>query len=64
MWRESKLVLSDFVYKDRFELSSYLIYLFNPCYDHVSNQSEDTMGKQLINKGNGKGKKIMNKEIM
>ncbi|MFC0470178.1 hypothetical protein ACFFHM_06475 [Halalkalibacter kiskunsagensis] len=34
MSRESKLNLSDFVNKDRFELNSYLTYLLNQFYDN------------------------------
>lgn len=44
--RESKLTLSDFVNKDRFELNSYLTYLFHQFYDNVPDQSEDKMVKQ------------------
>jgi hypothetical protein len=50
MWRENKPVLSDFVYGDRFELNSYLTYLFNPFYDDVPNQLEDKM--KSTNKAN------------
>ncbi|MGM7723013.1 hypothetical protein [uncultured Metabacillus sp.] len=34
MAKECKLTLSDFVNKDRFELNSYLTYLFNEYYDN------------------------------
>jgi hypothetical protein len=44
--RESKLNLSDFVYRDRFELNSYLTYLLNQFYDNFPEQSEDRMVKQ------------------
>jgi hypothetical protein len=44
--RESKLNLSDFVYRDRFELNSYLTYLLNQFYDSFPEQSEDRMVKQ------------------
>ncbi|MGM0876184.1 MAG: hypothetical protein ACQEWV_15790 [Bacillota bacterium] len=37
MSRESKLTLSDFVNKDRFELNTYLTYLFHQIYDNVPN---------------------------
>ncbi|MGM0877454.1 MAG: hypothetical protein ACQEWV_22645 [Bacillota bacterium] len=46
MSRESKLTLSDFVNKDRFELNSYLTYLLYQFYDNVPDQSEDKMVKQ------------------
>ncbi|UNJ81195.1 hypothetical protein (plasmid) [Metabacillus dongyingensis] len=42
MWRESKLTLSDFVYKERFELNSYLTYLFHQLNNKDLNQSEDS----------------------
>lgn len=32
MSEESKLLLSDFIQEDRFELNSYLTYLFNQFY--------------------------------
>jgi hypothetical protein len=44
--RENKLTLTDFVYKDGFELDSYLTYMFQKSCDTVSNQSEDKMVKQ------------------
>ncbi|MCG7315533.1 MULTISPECIES: hypothetical protein [Priestia] len=46
MGRENKAVLSNFVYGDRFELNSYLTYLFHQFYDYVSDQSENQMIKQ------------------
>jgi|1186.fasta_scaffold85326_2 hypothetical protein len=38
---ESKLTVSDFVNKERFEINSYLTYLFNHFYDNAPNQSDD-----------------------
>ncbi|MGM0875337.1 MAG: hypothetical protein ACQEWV_11140 [Bacillota bacterium] len=49
MQRENKLVLSDFVNGDRFELNSYLTSLFNQYYTDVRDQSGDKMVKQEIN---------------
>jgi hypothetical protein len=46
MLRENKLRLSDFVYENRFELNSYLTYLFHQFYDGIPDQSEDKMIKQ------------------
>ena len=46
MSRQSKLTLSDFVNKERFELNSYLTYLFHQSYDNAPDQSEDKMVKQ------------------
>jgi hypothetical protein len=46
MSRESKLNLSDFVYRDRFELNSYLTYLLNQFYDSFPEQSKDRVVKQ------------------
>ena len=43
MYRESKLRFSDFVYNDRFELNSYLSYMFHQFYNNVPNQLEDKM---------------------
>ncbi|MDQ0862009.1 hypothetical protein QFZ72_005607 [Bacillus sp. V2I10] len=43
MLKESKLTLSDFVYKERFELNSYLTYLFHQLYNNDPNQLEDTI---------------------
>ncbi|WP_279382020.1 hypothetical protein [Metabacillus bambusae] len=43
--RKSKLTLTDFVYKDRFELNSYLTYLVHQFNDTVPNQSGDKMVK-------------------
>ncbi|MGM0878703.1 MAG: hypothetical protein ACQEWV_29475 [Bacillota bacterium] len=39
MSRKSKLTLSDFVNKERFELNTYLTYLFHQFYDNVPDQS-------------------------
>jgi hypothetical protein len=38
--RESKLTLFDFVYNDRFELESYLSYLFYRFNDNVPDPTE------------------------
>jgi hypothetical protein len=46
MGRENKSVLSNFVYGARFELNSYLTYLFHQFYDYVPNHSENQMIKQ------------------
>lgn len=46
MSRENKLVLSDFVNGDRFELNSYLTSLFNHFNAGVRDQSEDQLVKQ------------------
>jgi|tagenome__1003787_1003787.scaffolds.fasta_scaffold6805729_1 hypothetical protein len=43
MYRESELTFSDFVYNNRFELNSYISYIFHQFYDNVPNQSEDKM---------------------
>ena len=43
---ENRLVLSDFVKGDRFELNSYLTYLFNQLYADVEDQPENKMEKQ------------------
>ena len=40
---ESKLTLSDFVNRDRFELNSYLTYLIHQFYDNDPDQSKDRM---------------------
>ncbi|MGE6259793.1 hypothetical protein ACQKCU_18255 [Heyndrickxia sporothermodurans] len=37
MSRENQLNLSDFINKDRFELNSYLTYLFHQFYDYSGN---------------------------
>jgi hypothetical protein len=50
MSRENKLVLSDFVYGDRFELNSYLTYLFNQFYEDLPKKLENNMINQLIYK--------------
>ena len=41
MSKENKLMLSDFVYKERFELNTYLTYLLLQSYDNVPYPSED-----------------------
>ena len=46
MRRENKPVLSNFVYGNRFELNSYLTYLFHQFYDDVSDQYEDQIIEQ------------------
>ncbi|MFP7736472.1 hypothetical protein ACLHDF_24345 [Priestia aryabhattai] len=38
---ENKQTWSDFIQKDRFELHSYLTYLFNQCHDESPRQLED-----------------------
>ncbi|MFP5108526.1 hypothetical protein ACSU6B_17380 [Neobacillus sp. C211] len=43
MTRESKLTLSDFVNKDRFELNSFLTYLIHQFYYNDPDQSKDRM---------------------
>jgi hypothetical protein len=50
MSRKNKPQLSDFVSGDRFELNSYLTYLFQQFYDYTPNHLEDKMIKQLIYK--------------
>ncbi|MFY0762301.1 hypothetical protein AB1K32_26275 [Metabacillus dongyingensis] len=42
MSRESKSTLSEFVNNDRFELNSYLTYLFLQLNNKDLNQSEDS----------------------
>ncbi|MGM0878617.1 MAG: hypothetical protein ACQEWV_28995 [Bacillota bacterium] len=44
---ENKLVLSDFVNGDRFELKSYLTSLFNQFNADVRDQSEDKNSKTI-----------------
>ncbi|HWO95906.1 MAG TPA: hypothetical protein VNM45_06155 [Bacillus sp. (in: firmicutes)] len=46
MGRENKPVLSNFVDGDRFELNSYLTYLFHQFYDYVPDHAENQMIKQ------------------
>jgi hypothetical protein len=46
---KNKLILTDFVKGDRFELNSYLTYLFNQFNEDVREQSETEMEKQYIN---------------
>jgi hypothetical protein len=41
MYRESELKFSEFVDRDRFELSTYLSHLFHQFHDKVSNQPKD-----------------------
>lgn len=63
MLKESKLTLTDFVYKERFELNSYLTYLFQQFYDNVPNQSEDKMVNQLnYIKLKERGEKVIRKK--
>ncbi|WP_195694610.1 hypothetical protein [Priestia megaterium] len=38
---ENKQIWSDFIQKGRFELHSYLTYLFNQCQDYSPRQLED-----------------------
>jgi hypothetical protein len=46
---KNKLILTDFVNGDRFELNSYLTYLFNQFNEDAREQSETKMEKQYIN---------------
>jgi hypothetical protein len=46
---EKKLALSDFVKDNRFELNSYLAYLFNQFNCERQDQSEEKLEKQWIN---------------
>jgi hypothetical protein len=46
---EKKLMISDFVNGDRFELNSYLTYLFDKCNTDVKDHSEDKPRKQCMN---------------
>jgi hypothetical protein len=46
---KNKLILTDFVNGDRFELNSYLTYLFNQFNEDVREQSETEMENQYIN---------------
>lgn len=48
MLRESNLMLSDFIYKDRFELNSYLAYLFHQFYNNVPELPEDKMNDNVL----------------
>jgi hypothetical protein len=50
MSRENKQGLSDFVSGDRFELNSYLTYLFNQFYEDLPKHLENNMINQLIYK--------------
>ncbi|MCV9885386.1 hypothetical protein [Metabacillus halosaccharovorans] len=43
MCRENKLTFSDFVIKDRFELNSYLSYLFH----QVKNNTDQSKDKKV-----------------
>lgn len=47
MSRQSKKTFSDFIIKDRFELNSYLTYLFHQVQDNVADQSKNKMDKYL-----------------
>jgi hypothetical protein len=46
---KNKLILSDFVNGDRFELHSYLTYLFNQFHEDVQEQSKTKVEKQYLN---------------
>jgi hypothetical protein len=46
---EKKLILSDFVKGDRFELNSYLTYLFDKFNADGKDHSEDKLVKHCIN---------------
>ncbi|MBO1514110.1 hypothetical protein [Metabacillus bambusae] len=46
---EKKHIISDFVNGDRFELNSYLTYLFDKFNADVKDHSEDKPIKQCIN---------------
>lgn len=46
MKNNTKLSLSDFINKDRFELNSYISYLFHQFYYENDNRSKDKIVKQ------------------
>jgi hypothetical protein len=46
---ERKLILSDFINGDRFELNSYLTYLFEKSNADLKDHSETKPRKQCIN---------------
>lgn len=46
---EKKHILSDFVNGDRFELNSYLTYLFDKFNADANDHSQDKLIKQSIN---------------
>lgn len=46
---EKKHVLSDFVNGDRFELNSYITYLFDKFNEGSDHSEEDNLIKQSIN---------------
>lgn len=48
MTSENKLVLSDFINGDRFELNSYLNYLLNQFHTDVRDRSEDIVTKNKL----------------
>ncbi|MED4534341.1 hypothetical protein ABET51_13135 [Metabacillus fastidiosus] len=48
MTKKSGVSLSDFINNDRFELNSYLTYLFNQFQHNTSAQSEKELTKQSI----------------
>ncbi|MFV2051107.1 hypothetical protein ACEWK1_27570 [Metabacillus sp. YM-086] len=47
MSRQSELTFSDFIVKDRFELNSYLAYLFHQVKGDAEDQSEHKMLKHI-----------------
>lgn len=49
MSRENKFVLSDFVNGERFELNSYLNYLFRQFYADERDHLKDNMVKHPVN---------------
>jgi hypothetical protein len=48
--RGSELSFADFVDKDRFDLNSYLIYLFNQCKDNFPDvlENEDDKNRRKL----------------
>jgi hypothetical protein len=40
---KNKILLADFIQGDRFELNSYLTYLFNQIHDYFPKHMEDKM---------------------
>ncbi|MCM2535960.1 hypothetical protein NDK43_31300 [Neobacillus pocheonensis] len=41
-----KILLADFIQEDRFELNSYLTYLFNQLHEYFPKQVDDKMINQ------------------
>lgn len=48
MDRESELTFSNFISNDRFELNSYISYMFYQFYDNVPNHSEDKIVTRMF----------------